>query len=313
MTVQFTDLSRHAATDRAISDAEIMDLRRSGWGDGKITQAEAEAIFALEQAIEQPTEMWSDFFVEAIRNYVLHGTEPRGYASDAEAEWLIAMVERDGKVCSLTEFELLVQVIEKGLNVPDKLKFYVLEVLEREVLEGVGPTRCGGELSDTHVSAAEARIIRRVIFGSASDRPAAVSRREAEMLFRLKDATLEDANVAEFKKLFVQGVGNYLLGFASESAHLSRDRMLDLEAFVADNKANVGRFMGEMVKSAPNAFGVVFGKKSSAPSREERAAEAGEFSADESDWLDDMTLANGRIDSYDRALIEFIAEETGEA
>ncbi len=313
MTVQFTDLTRHAATDRAISDAEIMDLRRSGWGDGMISREEAEAIFTLEQAIDDPTDTWSDFFVEAMRNYVLNGTEPRGYASDAEADWLVEMVKRDGKVCSLTELELLVQVIEKGLNVPVKLKTYVLDVLEREVLEGTGPTRCGGELSDTHVSEAEARIMRRVIFGSASDRPGAVSRREAEMLFRLKDKTLEEANAPEFERVFVQGVGNYLMGFASESAHLSRERMLELQSFVADNKANVGRFMGQMVKSAPNAFGVVFGKKQTVPTREERVAEAAEFTGYEQEWLDEMMAANGQVDSYDQALIEFIAEETGEA
>ncbi len=314
MTVHFADFARQAASDRAVSDEEIAQLRATGWADGRIRREEAEAIFSLQHAIENPSEKWSDFFVEALRNFVLNGTEPHGYASDEEAEWLIAMVERDGKVCSMTEFELLVQVIEKGTNVPERLKSYVLEVLEEEVLNGTGPTRCGGSLSDSHVSAAEARILRRVIFGQASDRPAAVSRREAEMLFRLKDATLEDSNVPEFKRLFVQGVGNYLMGFASQSAHLDRARMLELEAFVADNKANVGRFMGQMVKSAPNAFGVVFGKKGApCPSREERVAEAAEFTAYEQDWLDQMIAANGETDEYDEALMAFIAEETGEA
>lgn len=314
MTAQFADFTRQAAMDGAISDAEVLKLRQSGWADGHILREEAEAIFALQHALEEPTQVWSDFFVEALRSYVLSGSEPRGYASEEEAEWLIRMVEADGKVCSLTEFELLVQVIEKGTNVPEKLKAFVLETLEREVLTGTGPTRCGGELSDTHVSEAEARILRRVVFGAASDRPGAVSMREAEMLFRLKDATLEDANHPDFQRIFVQGVGNYLLGFASESAHLDRARMLELETFIADAKPNIGRFMGQMAKSAPNAFGIVFGKKQpSAPSREEKVAEAAAFTPYEQDWLDAQMNANGQIDSYDRALLEFLAEETGEA
>lgn len=314
MTAHFADFTRQAAADGAISDEEVLALRQAGWADGHILREEAEAIFALQHALTAPTETWSDFFVEALRTYVLHGSEPRGHASEEEAEWLIRMVEADGKVCSLTEFELLVQVIEKGSNVPDRLKFYVLDVLEVAVLHGTGPTRCGGELSDRYVTEAEASILRRVVFGTASDRPGAVSKREAEMLFRLKDATLEDANHPEFQRIFVQGVGNYLLGFASESVHLDHARMLELESFIADTKPDIGRFMGQMAKSAPNAFGIVFGKKQpAAPTREEKVAAAAELTPYEQDWLDAQMNANGQIDSYDWALLEFLAEETGEA
>lgn len=314
MTAHFADITHKAALDGAISDAEVLQLRASGWADGEILREEAEAIFAAQQATSNPSPVWSDFFVEALRNFVLNGTEPRGYASEDEAAWLIAMVKADGKVCSMTELELLVQVIEKGLGVPESLKAYVLDVLEQAVLTGKGPTRDGGALSDTQVSEAEARMLRRVIFGSASDRPGAVSLREAELLFRLKDATLHQANCPEFQRVFVQGVGNYLMGFASTSAHLDRARMLELEAFVADNQVRVGRFMGRMVKEAPNAFGVVFGRKTDAlPSREAQVAEAAQFTAVEQGWLDQMIAANGQVDAYDQALLEFIAEEAGEA
>ena len=224
------------------------------------------------------------------------------------------MVKADGKICSMTELELLVQVIEKGLNVPDSLKAYVLEMVEQAVLTGTGPTREGGALSDTQVTEAEVRMLRRTIFGSASDHPAAVSKREAELLFRLKDATLHQANAPEFQRLFVQGVGNYLLGYASQSAQLSRARMLELEAFVADNKANIGGFLGRMASSAPNAFGIVFGKKSAPlPSRADQVAEAAQFTAVEEAWLDQLIASNGEVDVYDQALLEFLAEEAGEA
>ncbi|MES2700888.1 MAG: hypothetical protein V4647_14860 [Pseudomonadota bacterium] len=203
--------------------------------------------------------------MDALRNFVLNGSDPRGYASDEDAAWLIRMVEADGKVCSLTELELLVQVIEKGLGVPEALKAYALNVIETAVLSGTGPTRDGGELSDTHVTAAEAQLLRRMIFGSASDKPGAVSLREAEMLFRLKDATLHLANAPEFQQVFVQGVGNALMGYANEAAHVDRARMLELEAFVANNKPSVGRFMGQMAREVPNVFGIMFGKRKPSP------------------------------------------------
>ena len=313
MSFEFAEIARHAAADRTISSEEVMALRREGWGDGRMSREEAEMVFATQHAIDNPSREWSNFFVEAIRNHLLNGTDPRGFASAEEAEWLIAQVEADGAVCSMTELELLTSIIERAQNVPETLKSYVLGVMEREVLEGTGPTRCGGELSNSHVSAAECRIMRRVIFGQASDRPAAVSRREAEVMFRIKDAVAGNDNAPEFKLLFVQCVGNYLMGFAHASGQISRERMLELESFVADNKASVGRFMGRMAKQAPNAFGVVFGSKDNDSSREDQVAAEAEVTAFEQDWLDAQIARSGEVDEYDQALLEFIAEETGEA
>lgn len=313
MSFEFAEIARHAAADRAISAEEILALRSAGWADGKMTREEAEIIFATQHAIEKPSREWSDFFVEAIQNFVLNGNEPRGFASHEEALWLIGQVEADGRVCSMTELELLTRIIERAQNVPETLKAYVLGVIEREVLEGTGPTRCGGELSDRRVSAAECRILRRVIFGQASDRPAAVSRREAEMLFRIKDAVAGADNAPEFKRLFVQGVGNYLMGFAQGTAQLSRERQLELEAFIADNKVRLGHFMGRMAKQAPNAFAMVFGKTDTSPGRQEQVAAAAEVTGAEKDWLERQIAQSGEVDEYDQALMEFIAEETGEA
>ncbi|VVT02954.1 hypothetical protein [Erythrobacter sp. EC-HK427] len=309
MSIHFADIARHAAQDGAVSPEEILAMRQAGWANGKMTRAEAEAVFAAQNAAGEHSKEWSDFFVEAIQHYVLEGSEPRGHAGEDEARWLVDQVQRDGKVCSMTELEVLTRIIEKAQNVPESLKAFVLRVLEDEVMTGTGPTRCGGELSDTHVSEAECTLIRRVIFGAGGDRPAGVSRAEAEMLFRIKDATEHAANAPEFKRLFVQGVGNYLMGFASSSAQLTRERQLELDAFVADNTASVGRFMGEMAVATPNIFGMVFGRKPAAPSREERVAAEAELTGGEQDWLDAQIAVNGKVDAYDQALLKFLAEE----
>lgn len=313
MSFEFAEIARHAAADRTISADEVLSLRRAGWADGKMTREEAEMVFATQHAIDNPSREWSDFFVEAIQNYVLNGTEPRGFASAEEANWLIAQVEVDGAVCSMTELELLTRIIERAQNVPETLKTYVLGVIEREVVEGTGPTRCGGELSASHVTAAECRIMRRVMFGQASDRPAAVSRREAEVMFRIKDAVAGQDNAPEFKRLFAQVVGNYLMGFAHSSGQVSRERMLELEAFVADNKVRVGHFMGRMAREAPGAFGMVFGKKDVGPGREEQIVAEAEVTACEQKWLDQQIAQSGETDEYDQALLQFVAEETGKA
>ncbi|MEO1647218.1 MAG: hypothetical protein AAFR32_00185 [Pseudomonadota bacterium] len=213
MTTQFIDLAQRAAQDGRVSSEELLALRRQGWGDGVIHRDEAEALFALNNALEERSEEWCDFFVEAIGEFVLNGTPPRLQCNDEEAAWLIAQVDHDGRVESVVELETIVRIIERAENTPVTLKNYVLHQVEREVLTGEGPTRCGGTLSATHITSAECRILRRVIFASGGHGPAAVSRFDAEMLFRLKDETLAEENAAEWDDLFLDGVSNFLKGF----------------------------------------------------------------------------------------------------
>ena len=244
---------------------------------------------------------------------MLNGTPPRLQCSLEEAEWLIGQIDHDGVVESMVELETMVRILERAENTPDLLKNYVLGVVEREVLTGTGPTRCGGQLSATHISAAECRIIRRVIFASGGHGPAAVTRWDAELLFRLKDATLAEENAAEWDDLFIDGVANFLKGFVLPNAQVSHERKRELEAFVADSSVNVGRFMGRVAKEAPqvmNHFGRVFGKKQAGGTDFEALAAAGEVVTDyESEWLEKMVAADGEVDELESRLIARLAAE----
>jgi hypothetical protein len=229
-----------------------------------------------------------------------------------EARWLIGAIDHDGKLESMAELELLVRVIERARNVPEFLKAYALRQIEQEVMTGVGPTRCGGELSATHISAAECRLLRRVIFASGGYGPAAVSRFDAELLFRLKDATLQDGNSPLWDDLFVDGVANYLKGFQLQNAQLDHSRIKELEAFVADNEARVGRVIGAMAREIPqvrNHFGKVFGKNDKGQSYTEAAAAGNLVDDFEQEWLEKMIDADGEVDDLERALLSRIIEE----
>ncbi|MBT8389780.1 MAG: hypothetical protein HKM91_09940 [Altererythrobacter sp.] len=312
MSVQFADLATRVAEDGVITKEELFSLRQLGWGDGKIYREEAEAIFAINDTIQERTDEWVDFFVEAIGEYVLNGTEPRNMCSEEEARWLIGCIDHDGKVESMAELEALVRIIEKAQNVPEFLKAYVLRQIEQEVMTGVGPTRCGGELSAAHISAAECRVLRRVIFASGGYGPAAVSRFDAELLFRLKDATLQDENSPLWDELFVDGVANYLKGFQLQNAQLDHARVKELQSFVADNEVRVGRFMAEMAREAPNFrrnLVLAFGKKPAGANYTEAAAAGNLVDDFEQVWLEKMVDADDEVDDLERALLSRIIEE----
>ena len=310
MTMHFSAIAGQAAADGVITPDEILGLRREGWGDGQISHEEAEAIFALDAALAERPAEWCDFLVEAIGEYVLNVWEPRGFVSDEQGAWLVSKVAADGALDSMTELELLLRVIERAHNAPEALKRFVLSEIERAVTSGSGPTRAGDALRPGVVDQADCKVLRRAIFAAGGDRPAAVSREEAEMLFRLKDATLGAANALEWKQLFVQGVGNYLQGYVSLSAQLTRERAAELEAFMSDSESNVGRFLSRMADSVPAGTFLRWYRKESVPSRADGVAAAEAVTPEESAWLKSLVGADGEVDELEQALLAFVAEET---
>jgi hypothetical protein len=313
MSMHFRDIAAQAAADGVIGADEILSLRAAGWADGKMEPEEAEALFLANERLERPTPEWSAFFVEALSTFVVNTVEPRGYVDDAMGEELVARIDRDGQVDSLAELELLVKVLEISLGTPAALKAFALKQLEEAVLTGEGPTR-DGQLDAKGINAVEADLLRRAIFAAGGDRPAAVSKGEAEMLFRLKDATLFEVNAPEWEKLFVQGVANYLFGFGGAEP-LSPERALELEQFMGRECSGVGGFLARMGSSKPDfdgAFASLLDMGQTGPSAEQAAAEAGELTGPEGDWLHDMLDADEELDPLEKALIAYIAEETGE-
>lgn len=311
MSMQFRALADQAAADGAVTADEILSLRRAAWPDGRIDPEEAEAIFVLNDHVVAPTPEWIDFFVEALTEFVVNGREPRGYVDRDTADWLMGRIDHDGRLDSMAELELLVRVLEKAANAPDALKTYAQVQIERAVVFGTGPTRDGGTLDAGCISATECQLLRRMIFASGGDGPATVSRTEAEMLFRIKDATLDADNAPDWERLFVQAVGNHLQAWHGKG-QLSRERAAELETFINDRTSHVGRFMGRMCQVNRNGLASatrsLFGRKGAPVAHDRDVSTAAAITDGESLWLSARIDADGKLDTAEQALLAFLRE-----
>lgn len=315
MTMEFGDLTTQIVSDGKISAEEILALRQLGWADGKMSPDEAESLFVANDTAEDPSAEWCDFFVDALTSFVVYTVEPRGYVDAEMADELIARIDRDGRVGTMAELELLVRVIEVSTSTPDALRAYAIRQIEDAVTVGDGPTRHGA-LSASGINQTEVALLRRMIFGTGSERPAGVSKAEAEMLFRIKDATLYDPNCPEWQDLFVKGVAQFLMGFAGHEA-LSEARAQELEAFMAREGDGIGGFLGRMFTSKPDVEG--FGSLLKIGGDEAEfledfnadAESAAQFAPEEQTWLQDMLEADEELDELEKALIAFIDADTG--
>ena len=315
MSMEFGDLTAQIASDGRITAAEIADLRRIGWADGQMSPDEAEALFLANETADETGPEWCDFFVEALTSFIVYTVEPRGYVDLEMAEELIARIDRDGRVGTMAELELLVRVIEVASSVPDVLRTYALRQIEEAVTMGFGPTR-HGELDPSGINQTEVQLLRRVIFGTGSERPGGVSKAEAELLFQIKDATLYETNCPEWKDLFVKGVAQFLLGFAGHEAPTT-ERMRELEAFMSREGAGIGNFLARVALGDPqDGFSSLLEITSEhgEPLSDwgEEAESAALLDQSEQAWLQDMLEADEDLDDLERALIAFIDAETGE-
>ena len=103
------------ADRKPITDEEVLKLRRYVWADGSISPEEASQLFDLNDAAA-PSNDWSDFFVEAMCDDLIGRGQPRGYVTDADADWLMFHINRDGQVDSFAELELIVKLFERALR-----------------------------------------------------------------------------------------------------------------------------------------------------------------------------------------------------
>lgn len=310
MTATVSGLVAQVKARGVLTAEDALAMRRIAWPDGRIDPDEAAALFDLNAAVDDPCPEWIDVFVEAATEYVVNPQHPRGYVDDAKAAWLIARTDADGRVDTLGELELLVKLLENAVAVPASLRAYALAQIEATVVSGTGPTRGGGRVDPNSITAAEVALLRRMIFAGGGDGPANVSRAEADMLFRIKDATLGQANDAGWRQLFVQGVGNHLMAYGGFSAP-PREDAARLDAAMNDTRVFGGGVLG-FVRRMGNfreGWRALAADDDRWDDREARVEADRTVTPVERDWLTANIAADGATDPLEAALLAFIAEE----
>jgi hypothetical protein len=308
------DLDRIKSSGR-ISDEDVLAMRREMYGDDhRINVEEAEALFALNDACEGVSNAWTDFFVEAIVDFVSGQSEPQGYVSVSHADWLIDKISASGIVKTATELELVVKVMEKSRRVPEALEVFTMQQVRHAVLNGDGVTRTGQELQPGHIGRGEVELLRRVLYACGGDDSAAISCAEAEVLFDINDAVVDVDNDPSWPDLFTKAIANYLMA-ARGYRPPSRAEALRREAWLDDTDTGldgVGDFMGSILSGGLRAIIDAYKDTSDDGIRQQAAeiATAEVITVSEADWVADRIGRDGELADAERALLLFIKTES---
>jgi hypothetical protein len=114
--------------DSVIDAAEVKTIKTiiygaGGAGGAKVDVKEAEWLFELNDAVSGKAnhESWQALMVEAISKYVLEDETSPNEVDDAEAEWLIAKIMKDGNMDEV-EKAILANIKAKATKISTKLE-----------------------------------------------------------------------------------------------------------------------------------------------------------------------------------------------
>ena len=118
--LQFADISEICGRG-SVKDADVAALRRAFTQKPSLKPADVEALFYIQDACPVQDPVWAEFFIDTVTDYLVRELEPSGYLTHGQGTWLIARISVDGRVRTKTEFDLLVNVLDKSRWAPASL------------------------------------------------------------------------------------------------------------------------------------------------------------------------------------------------
>jgi len=319
----FQDLVDQVCNSGTISADDVLALRRQVFPDGAVSAEEAEAVFRLDHACGDKAAEWTRFYVDALTDYFVWQSKPRGYVNDAQARALIDNIQRDGRIDAASELELLLNVVHWCMACPAELSRIALSAVKDSVLTPEAAAY-GSNRPPAVIAPADVALIRKVIYAPGSPGGFTVTREEAEILFALERATIGEENAPAWPDLFAKGVANALM-FPRGAAQvpdadeaLRRERWLEELGSVGNLLAGVGKAVASGDIPVGDAFkeADLFGTHCAQEMREKEQARVTEalareaIDAEEAQWLiaqlDKTADSSGAFSEGERQLLAFI-------
>jgi hypothetical protein len=280
--------------DGFVSAEDVLFLRKNVFRDGVVSAGEIDALFALARRAPQGDPQWPMFFEEAAADFFLREEEPQGYLTEEE---FAALKTRVGETPDAFMLSMLVKLCEKATKTPPAMTDFIAAVLKRQILER----------ATKRVAKDDATLIARFIYAAGGDGNVAVTRKEAELLFDVNDATRGAANDPAWGELFVKGVAAHLMSHFTYDAQ-DRATAMKRQAFASDQSVKVGSFFKRMISGGLAPLEQRSAQALRNAGRDGDIAEAEKVTLVESEWLAERIGRDGSFLPSERLLLNRMRE-----
>ncbi len=322
--LRIDELDQNLRAKGAIEAEHAVQLRRMIYSKGSVTKHDADVLFTLDRACSKKHPAFAALYVEALTDYFVWQSEPKGYVTAEQAKYLIQNVSADGHVSAKTGLELVLNIVHWAREVPGDVVSLVLEAVRQSVLLS-RETAFGANRPQVAIGAGDVAILTKALYAPAGDGSLTITRREAEMLFALNDATKTGHNDPAWTEFFVHAISNHLLNPLNVALTPARDEAAARERWL-DQRGSVGQLLSGVATSLARGsvpfaqvweevdpFGAVAAKKEAATveraARERLARE--QVDADEAKWVATRILSDGTVDENEIALLTFLKTHAG--
>lgn len=299
-----------------VSAADVVRLRQEVFRDGIVAKDEIGALLSLAERAPDGDQAWADFFGEAAGDFYLREEIPHDYITEREFLDLKASVTQFATTVTPLVLSMLIKLMDEATATPPAMTDFVCDQIKAQISERKeGPK----------ITALDVGLIRKFLFAMGGDGNAAVTQKEATLLFDLNDMTLSTDNDAAWSELFVKAISNHLMAHIGYTPP-SREAALEQWQWVNEQSVDVGGFFNKMVSGGLAAMRDLYTRDASGETqrssgstydallqnRARKAQEAGVITETEADWLADRIGRDGIVDDNERALLAYMRQMEGE-
>ncbi len=286
-------------------------LREEFISEGIVNEVTADLLLDLHHCIFFADVSWHNLLVETLSDYVVYDLMPDGYVTVDNAEWLIENISYNGRIDTIAELEILVNVLEKATWSPELLVEFALRQVYNAVCYTSGALREGTSIGHGMLLDTEVQLLRRILTAFGGDSNVAITRREAEILLDINDAAVHVQNHVGWSELFIKSIANHVMA-GSDFQVPTRAEALCKEIWLHESLGVVG-FMQQMVSYGFEALSQSYHEPTDEEleleklEREKRALIVGEaMTREEVSWLVERIGVNGLLNDNERALVQFL-------
>lgn len=306
-----------------IEAQHALQLRQFIYGDNIVSREDADLLFSLNDACKTKDAAFDQLYVEALTDYFVWQTEPRGYVTPDLSRYLIDQVTADGHIDTQTELELVLNIVHWARQVPEDLTALVIDAVRQSIL-CTKDTPFGANRPRIAIAAGDVAILTKALYAPAGDGSLLVTRREAELLFDLNDAAGTTGNDPAWQAFFVHAIANHLTNPLELQPVPTRDEAARREHWL-DERGSIGAMLSGIgnalaggkipVREVMDEFDPFWSKyfRNQADAVEAAAKAAATREAidpSEARWLADRIMRDGAIDENERALLAFLKRES---
>ena len=305
----------------SINADDLLMLRQSVFRDGVVDRQEAETIFRLDTTCSEKAAVWYEFYVDTLTDYFVWSAKPPKYVSAENAKFLIDHITHDSRLDSASEVELLVNIVHWADQVPEDLIVLMLQAVKDSVLTPDTAAYGHGRNAGV-VTPADVLLVRRAIYSPGGDGSYTVTRREAEVIFDINNATVAADNDPDWQDLFVKAIANHLMFPRGAPKVLSAEEYNRREEWLEESRG-VGRLLADVGRNVAS-FNIAegwaswdpFGHRAAAERKAKEDAQTREALARESidegeaRWLLQRMAQDDVLHENERALLKFIRDNS---